>query len=311
MTNSRIQVAILRYPGVMTSAAQGLAEQFFLANRLLKRAGAESVFHCEFVEWDALDSGSDTAALNVVILPPGFDERFYLSQQPKIADWLLAQHAEGAILCSVCAGAFLLAQTGLLDGRSSTTHWMLTDELAQRYPATEVDAARLLINDGDIITSGGLMSWMDLGLELVAQFTSSTLMRELGRYLLIDTGERQQRFYASFTARLDHGDEAVLRVQHELQRRFAEPLRISSLADLANLTERTFLRRFTTATGHKPTQYIQRLRIQKACDLFETTRVSVERVAMQVGYDDVSAFRKTFQKITGQTPREFRQRFVR
>ena len=324
MTNSIVRIGVVHYPGALLSAVQGLAEQFYLANTLHRQNGHSDVFkvytcdsqnlperrseHCS----ERRPQGfSDTDPLQVIILPPCLNDAYYLSPEPALTDWIRLQHRAGAIICSVCAGAFVLAETGLLDGRTATSHWQLADDLARRYPNVRVDSNRMLINDGDIITSGGLMSWIDLGLELVAQFTSARLMRQLGRYLLVDTGSREQRYYQSFSARLDHGDDAIVRVQHRLQREFSLPVRVRELAGTVNLTERTFLRRFVNATGLKPTQYIQRLRVQKACELIESSLLPFERVALEVGYEDTSSFRKTFAKITGQTPREFRNRFSR
>lgn len=313
MTESTIRIGIVHYPGAMLSAVQGLAEQFYLANKLNQENGQGAVFKihiCNSLQLPA-EAADQLDPLHVVILPPCLHDNYYLEPQPALIDWIRQQHKDGAIVCSVCAGAFVLAETGLLDGRTATSHWALTEELAKRFPNTSVDSNRMLINDGDIITSGGLMSWVDLGLELVAQFTSVQLMRQLGRYLLVDTGSREQRYYLSFNARLDHGDDAIVRVQHQLQREFSQPVMVRELAGTVNLTERTFLRRFVSATGLKPTQYLQRLRIQKACELIENGGLPLERVAGDVGYEDVSAFRKTFIKITGQTPREFKNRFVR
>ena len=320
MTNSIVHIGIVHYPGALLSAVQGLAEHFYLANTLHRNNGhadAFKVYTCDSQNLPEQNgerlSGQPAvdAPLQVIILPPCLNYAYYLAPEAALIAWIQQQHRDGAIICSVCAGAFVLAETGLLDGRTVTSHWQLADELAKRYPAVNVDSNRILINDGDIITSGGLMSWIDLGLELVAQFTNTQLMRQLGRYLLVDTGSREQRYYQSFSARLDHGDDAIVRVQHRLQRDFSQPLMVRELAGTVNLTERTFLRRFVNATGFKPTQYIQRLRIQKACELIESSVMPFERVALEVGYEDTSAFRKTFAKITGQTPREFRNRFAR
>ncbi|WP_353301517.1 GlxA family transcriptional regulator [Sessilibacter corallicola] len=313
MTNSQIHVGIVHYPGAMLSAVQGLAEQFYLANQFCSEHGLQQTFKTYTCDSQNLEQSFENSQENfhVVILPPCLYEQYYLKPQSDLIDWLQQQHKQGAIICSVCAGAFILAETGLLDGRKVTSHWKLADDLARNFPNIQVDSSRLLINDTDIITSGGLMSWVDLGLELVALFTNSKLMRQLGRFLLVDTGSREQSYYQSFCTRLDHGDEIIIRVQHQLQKSFHQAIKVSQLAETVNLTERTFLRRFVNATGLKPTQYIQRLRIQKACELIESTTKSIERVAADVGYEDVSAFRKMFIKITEQTPREYKNRFVR
>lgn len=153
------------------------------------------------------------------------------------------------------------------------------------------------------------MAWMDLGLELVAEFSNASIMRELGKLMVVDTGQREQRFYKSFVPPLNHGDQDILRAQHFLQSNYATAITIVDLASLGCLGERTFLRRFTKATGDKPTHYLQKLRIQKACEQLESTRDTIEHIAYGVGYEDTSAFRKTFIKIMGLTPKGFRSRF--
>ena len=163
---------------------------------------------------------------------------------------------------------------------------------------------------GDIISAGGLMSWIDLGLEIVAQFTKPHIMRSLGKFLIVDTGKREQRYYGSFTPPFNHGNEAIINVQHYLQANFSQPMSISKLAAIAIMSERTFLRHFTRATSQKPMQYIQRLRVQKACDLLESTTQSFEQISASVGYDDVNSFRKVFIKVIGLSPSAFKARFV-
>lgn len=247
----------------------------------------------------------------VVILPPCITDQFYPTEQPQLAAWLREMHGAGVLLCSVCAGAFILAQSGLLNQRPATTHWLLTERLAQQFPEVLVDGNKILINDGDLITAGGLMAWLDLGLELVAQFASPALMRRLGKQLVVDTAPREQRYYRCFIPPFNHGDRVILKVQHSLQNTYQLPLTVRQLALDSHLTERTFLRRFVRATGYKPKEYLQQLRISKACEALEASPERVETISRRVGYDDVSAFRKVFIQIMGLTPREFRARFSR
>jgi len=183
--------------------------------------------------------------------------------------------------------------------------------LAKQFPKVQVNSEKILINDGDIITAGGLMSWIDLGLELVAQFTQPAIMRQLGKYLIVDTGPREQSYYQNFNPILDHGDKTILNIQHFIRANFQQALMVAKLAQQCHMTERTFLRHFVTATGFKPNEYIQRLRIQKACDLLETTNLTFEAISLEVGYEDTSACRKAFVKITGLTPKDFKRRFLR
>jgi transcriptional regulator GlxA family with amidase domain len=187
---------------------------------------------------------------------------------------------------------------------------MLAEEFERRFPHIRLNTEQILIKDNDIITAGGLMSWLDLGLELVSHYSNALLMRQLGKQLIIDTAPREQRYYQSFKPKFDHGDKSIRQVQSRIQSEFHLPLSVKSLADRHHMSERTLLRRFVDATGYKPKEYLQRLRVQKACDLLESTRTAISEIAHNVGYEDISAFRKVFVQITGLSPREFRQRFL-
>lgn len=306
-----INIAIVQYPGAMQSAVEGLRELFGLANRLSTEHDATAPFNI-CIQDGLLITDADNTTMpshQVIILPPCIDGTYYGEEHQTLTPWLKAQHQRGAVLCSVCAGAFILAQTGLLDQRPATTHWLLAERFSERFPAVYLDDNKILINDGDLITAGGLMAWLDLGLELVAQFAHPALMRQLGKQLVVDTGPREQRYYRRFMPRLNHGDSTILHSQHHLQRHFHDNLSVKGLATSSHLTERTFLRRFVRATGLKPSEYLQQLRVSKACDALESSQSTVEKIASEVGYEDVSAFRKVFIKITGLTPREFRARF--
>ncbi|EQB16342.1 hypothetical protein L284_09505 [Novosphingobium lindaniclasticum LE124] len=182
--------------------------------------------------------------------------------------------------------------------------------LRARFPDVgRVDSDRLIIDDGDIITVGGVMAWTDLALKLVDRFLGPTIMLETARHLLVDPPGREQSYYSTFSPRLTHGDAAVLKVQHWLQATEARDVSLPTLAGQAGLEERTFLRRFQKATGFTSTDYCQRLRVGKAQELLQFSSRPIERIAWEVGYGDPSAFRKVFLRIVGLSPREFRQRF--
>lgn len=302
-----INIIILQYPGAMKSAIEGLRELFDIASRLSQERQVNLHFDVQVLASSELSTSelitSELCAPQVIIIPPCIEGRFYRDEQRLIIHWLKAMHASGSILCSVCAGAFILAQTGLLNQRPATTHWILAELLANSFPQVLVDDNKILINDGDLITAGGLMAWLDMGLELVAQFGSPALMRLLGKRLVVDTAPRQQRYYRCFIPPFDHGDKIILKSQHYLQSHSHTSILVKQLASDSCLTERTFLRRFVQATGYKPKEYIQYLRISKACEALEETSDSVEIISLNVGFDDVSAFRKVFVKITGLTPR--------
>lgn len=305
-----MNVAILALPGSLTSAVYGLEEMLLMANTLVLKEESLPLSSTPFaVTRLPLAEISLDDTYQLVIIPPSIDTDFYFNVAPELRIWLQRQHAQGAIVCSACAGAFVLAASGLLDGRKVTTHWGLVDAFQTQYPQLELDIDKIMVNEGDIITAAGMMSWLDLGLELVAQFCHVKVMRQLGKHLVIDTGNREQRYYQQFLPRRDHGDQAILGLQNRLQTGYGQPISIAALAQQLCMGERTFLRRFVKATGLKPNEYLQKLRIQKACDLLENGSLSFETIAHQVGYEDVSACRKAFTRIMGLSPSAFRQRF--
>lgn len=297
-------LGLLDYPGVQTSALLGLRDLLEVASRLNAARGGKA----PALEVRILTAGTAAPGLTALVLPPSLGE---LPEDPGgvLAAWLRARHAEGTLLCSVCAGAFLLAGTGLLDGRPATTHWALKERFAERFPAVQLDVDRLLIDEGDLITAGGLMAWLDLGLRLVDRYLGPEAMLATARHFLVDPGGREQRFYSPFAPVLGHGDAAVLKLQHWLPAHAGEALDIARMAAAAGLGERTLLRRFQRATALRPTEYLQHLRVGKARDLLERSDRAIEDIAWQVGYADAGAFRRIFQRLMGLSPGEYRRRF--
>jgi transcriptional regulator GlxA family with amidase domain len=316
-----IEIGIVLYPGAQLSAVLGLTDLFGISNRFALRHGDENVPRIRVSHWQikeidsapmrAFDTMPEaTSQPSALIVPPSMEDPARTATVSPYPDWLRQEHARGVTLGSVCAGAFLLAQTGLLDDRTATTHWVYADQLKKQFPRIRVDADRLVLDDGDIITAGGAMSWIDLGLKLLDRFFGATVMAETARMLLVDLPGREQRFYSCFSPRLTHGDAAVLKVQHWLQETGAKDMSLSTLAAVSSLEQRTFLRRFRRATGMTTSEYCQRLRVGKASELLQFGTSSVDRVSWEVGYNDPGAFRKVFVKIVGLTPSEYRQRFA-
>ncbi|WP_242494160.1 GlxA family transcriptional regulator [Salipiger sp. IMCC34102] len=290
-----------------------MADLFKIASDLAERAG-EGAPRLQVRTIDPqmngaaeLAKGQDTS--HVLILPPSLEEPIPPVIAAPLADWLHACHDAGATLASVCGGAFLLAETGLLAGRTVTTHWVYADAFRARFPDVVLDTDRLIIDGGDILSAGGLMSWTDLGLKLVDRFLGPVVMGRTARMMLVDPPGREQRYYSGFAPRLTHGDAAVLKAQHVLQANQGRDARLAVLAKAAGLEQRTLLRRFQKATGLTTTAYAQRLRVAKAQELLQFNRLPIERIAWEVGYADAGAFRKIFHRIVGLTPGEYRLRF--
>ncbi|KNY16841.1 AraC family transcriptional regulator [Shinella sp. SUS2] len=312
------EIGLVLYPGVQMAAVLGMTDLFQSAMELGRKKGRAgpvlTVSHWRLedgkpVRVDAQAGSGDGSRPCVLVLPPALGDPIRREEAAPFAAWLRECHAGGIQLASICAGAFLLGETGLLAGRTITTNWVIAETFERRFPDVTVDTDRLLADDGDIVTAGGVMAWVDLGLKLIDRFLGPTVMLEIARQFVIDPPGREQRYYSTFSPRLLHGDGAILKVQHFLQASEAREIGLDLLAAQAGLEERTFLRRFRRATGLTTTDYCQRLRVAKAQEHLQFTTRSVDRVALDVGYNDPGAFRKVFARIVGLTPGEYRKRF--
>lgn len=310
------EIGLLLYPDCQLAMVYGMTDLLAIAGKFAEDHGGKRV---RVSHWREQADGSfarvyDThpernGGPTVIVVPGRLTGPLDAEEAAPYARWLLDRHAHGVTLASNCGGAFALGATGLLSGRPATTHWQFADAFRARFPDVLLDPDRMVVEDGDIITAGGLMAWTDLGLRLVDRVFGPSVMIETSRFLLIDPAGREQRHYSSFAPRLTHGDEAILKVQHWLQSRAGRSTSVPEMAAQAGMEERTFLRRFKSATDMKPTEYAQHLRVGKARELLEFTKRTVEQIAWSVGYEDPAAFRKTFHRIMGLSPGDYRQRF--
>lgn len=318
---SGVDIGILNYEGAQAAAVLGMADVLGAAARIASERGGAGNALLNVSQWAraegepaprrAMSSGTTGPddRLTVIVIPPGLGNPLPETEARFYADWLRAEHARGAMICSICKGAFLLGETGLLAGRTITTHWSYEEAFASRFPGVTVNTDRLIIDDGDILTAGGVMAWTDLSLMLIERYLGPVIMSAVARTFLIDPTGREQSYYSAFSPRLSHGDDAILRAQHWIQSSGGKDMSLAALAERAGLEPRTFMRRFRSATGHTAGEYIQRLRIEKARDLLQFTREPVDAIAWKVHYSDPGSFRKVFTRIVGLTPTEYRQRF--
>lgn len=248
---TEITLGIYHYPQALKSAVYGLEEMFVLANTQCQG------FKVQFSPAIFTDPLGINTHFDVVILPPGTAP--YMATE--VLAWLRTAHQRGSVIASACTGSFMLAGAGVLHQRPVTTHWGLAESFTQQFPEQSLKTDAILIDHGDVISAGGLMSWVDLGLELVARYASAQVMRNLGKLLVVDTAEREQRFYQQFMPSFLHGDSMIEKLQRWLAAHLAQPITLKQLSQQGAVTERTLLRRFAKATGHTPFEYLQRLRI--------------------------------------------------
>jgi transcriptional regulator GlxA family with amidase domain len=315
------EIGIVVYPGVQLAAVHGLTDLFAIADRLATARNGGTGPALRVTHWQTAAGGNDGDVICVydsrpgsrpepqaVVIPPTLAELPSERDTALISEWLRARHSRGTVLASVCSGAFILAETGLLAGRPVSTHWSCAEELAARFPDLRVDAATRIFDGGDIITAGGFMAWIDLGLRVVNQLLGPTIGSETARFIAHDREVQEQRYLSGFSPKLSHGDAAVLRVQHWLHGRDARRVSLASMAAHAKLEKRTFLRRFTSATGLTPLEYCRRVRIARARELLEFSKKTLKVIAWEVGYNDPDAFARAFQKATGLSPGSYRRK---
>jgi transcriptional regulator GlxA family with amidase domain len=315
-----VEIGLLVYPGAQTAAVHGLTDLFAVANRMTLEQNAAQLPLLRISHWSAstptdapqrtFDSAPDaTSRLGAIVIPPSLYDMPSAENAKPLADWIKASHSEGAIVGSICLGAFLVAITGLLDGRKATTHWTYGEQLASQFPAVKVDVDKPIIDDGDIITTAGLMAWAEIGLRLVDRLLGPSIATRTARFLMVEHSDSAQECGSNFAPILAHGDAAILKVQHWLQSNGAVDVSLAAMAHCAGLEERTFLRRFRAATGLKPTEYCQHVKVGKAREMLEFTNGTVDHIAWTVGYQDPGAFRATFKKITNLSPSDYRNKF--
>jgi AraC family transcriptional activator FtrA len=251
----------------------------------------------------------DIADADTVIVPvwPGRDE----PAPPELIEALHAVHARGGRLVSVCTGAFLLAQAGLLDGRRATTHWMWARELAERFPAVEVDRNVLFVDSGDgIYTSAGTAAGIDLCLHIVRLDHGAEVANKVARRMVVppqrDGGQAQ--FVDAPVPDLCVDDPIARTIDWAIAH-LDEPMTVDCLAARAMLSPRSFARRFRAATGTTPMQWVVRQRVLYAQRLLETSPLAVDRVAEQCGFGTATALRVHFRRLVGTTPMAYRRTF--
>jgi len=317
-------VALLAIQNCMYSSLTGLLDLFTVASFEMQRLDGNSgpLFRTEVVG----PAGREITAFNgipvrvdrkfsvddtfdIVIAPVVFGDLDSLVADNETIDWLTSQGQNGACLCSVCAGAFFLAETGLLAGRKATTHWNLADHFAERFPDVILRREKMLVDEGACITAGGVSAYLDLGLYLIGRFGSFELASSLSKILLIDPSRRLQSPYQTFSLNKTHGDEEIKRIQDFLEDNIGCSVAVSDLAQRTGMGERTFVRRFKKATGETPISYLQQLRVEMAKRLLETTPMTIEEITFKSGYEDVSSFRKLFKKCSGLSPSTYRKKF--
>jgi transcriptional regulator GlxA family with amidase domain len=319
----RISVFVPEY-GVIEAITPPF-RSFNTANEFLSTFGKTPIFEVEYVglqEYVPANNGEytvktnrllkDVVSTDLLFIPPTFGDTLKgIEANAAAIPYFKKLHENGSGLASLCVGAFLLAETGLLDGKKCSTHWAHISEFKERYPNIEVEDGSIITEHDHIYSSGGASSLWNLVLYLIEKFADREIAVMISKYFALDIGRDSQSQFAIFRGQRNHGDTAIQQIQDYIEKHYDDKLTIETLAGLINTGRRTFERRFKAATNNTPIEYIQRVRIEAAKLAFEASRKNVSEIMFNVGYTDTKAFREIFKKITGLTPIEYRNKFAR
>ncbi|MEP1537507.1 MAG: transcriptional regulator FtrA [Paracoccaceae bacterium] len=227
----------------------------------------------------------------------------------ELIEALRMAHGNGARIASICSGAFVLAATGLLDGKRATTHWRYAEILAQKYPTIQVDPDVLYIEEGSVLTSAGSAAGLDLCLHIVRQDFGAAVANAVAKRLVLpahrDGG--QQQFLTAPVAH-EHGGR-IAPVLDQMRKHPDQDWPIARMCDAAGLTRRTFARKFFEATGQTPLVWLIATRVSHATDLLETSHLPLNEVAKRSGFGNGETFRREFRKLRGTSPSNYRKMF--
>lgn len=297
---------------------------FKSANDFLAMQGHSPFFEVEFVGHNSSVDAQDgeynvkihqtidkVAHTDLIIIPALYgDIQTAVRRNHSYLEWVITMHHKGAEVASLCTGAFLLAATGLADGKECSTHWAYYDLFRSMYPEVQVIDGRIISDSKGIYSSGGANSLWNLLLYLLEKYTSRDLAITAAKFFAIDFDRFDQGMFTIFNGQKNHSDEEILKAQEIIESEFHKKLSVDELASYIAVNRRTFERRFKNATNNTVVQYIQRVRVEAAKRQLEASRKNISEVMYDVGYNDTKAFREVFKKYAGITPIDYRNKYA-
>ena len=319
-----IKVTILVLKGTVPSTVTGPMEILKLAGRgwnFLIGEKMTSPFDVKVISMDGNavpcygdimiqphGSARSVRSTDILIIPSlGVNPELGVAKGQKTIAWISKQHDKGAVVASICTGAFLLAETGLLDNKIATTHWGFVDSFRKCYPNVNLKPERVVTEDGSIFCGGGVNASTDLSLYLVEKYCGHQVTLEVSKALLLEPIRVTQKPFTAFAFQKKHDDSQILKIQHWLEKNYSKEFSFEEIAAQNGMSPRNFKRKFKSATGDTPLVYLHRLRIEAAKSKLEKSRVQIENISNRVGYSDIQFFRKLFKRYTGITPNAYRE----
>jgi transcriptional regulator GlxA family with amidase domain len=249
---------------------------------------------------------------DLVIIPSvSYDYENVIKKNKDLITWIRDQYKTGAEIASICTGTFLLAATGLLDGKTCSTHWNAANDFKKLFPNIDLQTDRLITSGRGLYTNGGAYSFLNLILFLIEKYFDRSIAIQCAKVFQIDMERNSQSPFFIFQAQKNHGDELISKAQALIEENLTRKISFEELASELAISRRNFDRRFIKATGNTPVEYLQRVKVELAKKALEKGRKSILEVMLEVGYADDKAFREVFKKIAGLSPSDYRLKYSR
>lgn len=253
---------------------------------------------------------ADIAKTDLIIIPSlNHNYQEAIKANEFLIEWIEKQYKQGTEVASICTGAFILASSGLLDGRSCSTHWSAINGFKTLFPKVNLEPDRLITDEKGIYTNGGAYSFLNLIIYLIEKYFDRQTAIFCSKVFQIEMDRNSQSEFVIFNGQKLHNDEVIIQAQTFIESQLHDKISIEQLASRFAVGRRNFDRRFIKATGNTPVEYTQRVKVESAKKAFESTRKTINEVMYDVGYSDVKAFREVFRKITGMSPLEYRNKY--
>jgi len=318
-------ISILVPTGAILGSVEGPRQVLSEVNTYLKRTGEPVLFNVQLaglsnevpacggrytVFTDALIK--DIKKTDLIIIPAlDGDMKKLLEYNQAYIPWIVEQYKRGAEVASLCVGAFLLASTGLVTGKTCATHWMAANDFRKLFPDVHLVEDKIITDEQGIYSSGGAFSYLNLILYLIEKYAGRQIAVFMSKAFQIDIERRSQSPFIKFNGQKEHEDEAIKKAQEFIELHVEEKITVDQLASMLALGRRALERRFKKATANSIVEYIQRVKMEAAKISLETSRENVTEVMYKVGYTDTKAFRTTFKKLTGLSPVQYRSKYNR
>lgn len=255
-------------------------------------------------------SVSEIHRTNLIIIPSlNHNYREAIKSNKPLIEWISQQYTKGAEVAAICTGAFLLAASGLLNGKSCSTHWAAASGFHEMFPDVNLQADQLITDEKSIYTNGGAYSFLNLIIYLIEKYYDRETAIYCAKIFQIEFDRNSQSEFTIFTGQKTHDDEVVKKAQSIIESRIKDKISIEQLSSKLHVGRRNFDRRFIKATGNTPVVYAQRVKMEAAKKSFENTSKNINEVMYDVGYTDVKAFREVFRKYTGMAPLEYIRKY--